>query len=692
MTAGLLGIVVCAGVGAVARAESNVEDLRRALQDLNVWGGDSANARAWRHFLRTEELQAQLDRGAQADRAVVAEILGRFRSDVPGLTHARFARVARELAAWASGLKISSPEQLAAQALADKAAFRPLGADQLQRRAQQTRAALRELDAFLASSGEANRQAWKTYLQWDQIERQVQPGVDPDPAVLEAVGARYYAGAPGLELAPFVKVRDALRALHAVRLARDEAQLRQQYDAQLERLAGLLTDHAAAPTAEKSQAIGAALAWLEEMGQTPALAAAVRQTYSRPNLLVRVSERLVAAGIQDEVDDVAPVADTILGTKIQGTGRTVGQVSAYLTPTQDRAAVDILLAGTTTTNTIGRNGPVSIHSSGLTTVSGRKRLLIDTVGIQSQAATAECTTRTNIGSISAGSRMGSRMIERFAWRRASKQKPRAEWVAARHAEQRVTRRMDQRSQKLLSDANRAYLRDLKQPLERRGAFPARLNFSSTSDHLYLTALQAGPAQLAAPSAPPDLTGDTDLTVRLHESLVNNSAEAALAGMTLTDERLVQLLEDAKREVPAELQIGPEKDPWSITFAWQQPVTVVFHGDQVVVSVRGRRFSRGDQQLNKLMNISATYRLEKTPTGARLVRQGDVDVNYPGREDQRQGVREVAFKTFMRTKFDALFKPEIVGEGITLPGRWEKAGKLQLHELVAQNGWLSLGWQ
>ena len=46
---------------------------------------------------------------------------------------------------------------------------------------------------------------------------------------------------------------------------------------------------------------------------------------------------------------------------------------------------------------------------------------------------------------------------------------------------------------------------------------------------------------------------------------------------------------------------------------------------------------------------------------------------------------------MREKFEALFKPEFDTKGIALPGRWEKAGKLHLEHLAAQNGWLSLTW-
>jgi hypothetical protein len=49
------------------------------------------------------------------------------------------------------------------------------------------------------------------------------------------------------------------------------------------------------------------------------------------------------------------------------------------------------------------------------------------------------------------------------------------------------------------------------------------------------------------------------------------------------------------------------------------------------------------------------------------------------------------KAFMKRKFDGLFKPEIVSEGLVLPERWKSIGKLQLQQLGCDQSWLALGW-
>jgi hypothetical protein len=217
-----------------------------------------------------------------------------------------------------------------------------------------------------------------------------------------------------------------------------------------------------------------------------------------------------------------------------------------------------------------------------------------------------------------------------------------------------------------------------------------LQFRSTADEVSVTALQAGAGQLAASGPPPAAAADHDLLVRFHQSLVNNATATVMSGMTLTDERLVQLIKRRGGEVPEELQPGPDKDPWSIGFDYTEPVSVTF-GDAVIrVAIRGRRFTRGDQPLNELLEISANYAIELGERGAKLVRQGDVNVEFP-RSQGRLSTRQIAYKTFMRRKFGALFKEEYVAEEAKLPERLAKAGPLRVGQISADDGWLTVAW-
>jgi hypothetical protein len=67
----------------------------------------------------------------------------------------------------------------------------------------------------------------------------------------------------------------------------------------------------------------------------------------------------------------------------------------------------------------------------------------------------------------------------------------------------------------------------------------------------------------------------------------------------------------------------------------------------------------------------------------------VQVDFVGR--QSLSTSDIAMKSFMKKKFDGLFKPEIVSEGLVLPERWKNMGKLQLQQLGCDNAWVALGW-
>jgi hypothetical protein len=327
---------------------------------------------------------------------------------------------------------------------------------------------------------------------------------------------------------------------------------------------------------------------------------------------------------------------------------------------------------------------VVIHSTGYADLAGSKRIEVDAEGIHSRPARASAATYTSINDIS----HRIQVIERIAWKQARRQKARAEGIASSRAASRLAQQMNQRAHEMLAEPRDTFATKFRYPLLRRGEFPQMFELATTTDRINVRMLQANMFQLAAPSSPPEIEAH-DVDVRLHESFVGNFSEAMIGGFELTDERLVEILEENNREVPDELLIDPSKDPWSITFANQQPVRVEIGDQRLKVTIRGRRFTRGEQVVSAEMDIWAVYLLERTAEGATLTREGEVQAEYT--KGGFENAAQIAIKTLMRRKFDALFKTEIAGEGINLGGRWDEAGTLKLAHLDASSGWLSLGW-
>jgi hypothetical protein len=562
--------------------------------------------------------------------------------------------------------------------------FQPITAQEVAVAKGELQAAVADLDALLKRSPPETDAGWRKFLRWDDLQSQLR-AEGPDTKNAEAVLDKLSANAVGLETSRFARVRHALRNYLNLATAAADAKLQDTYGTQVTDLAAKLESYDKTGAGDDALAINRALGWLRRGRQAAQLVDAVQAKYGKPNLVGTVSQHFLAAGIEEDIEQDQAVSDVILGTSLSGTAHMVGRTRVEIPSNEQHAQFDILLTGQANSNTVGHNGPVTIYSTGATTISGRKSLYMNDLGLTATPANATCATASSINGISAR----CRLIEKIAWKRAGQQQGQAEQIASSHAAWRVQGQMDDRAANLITNANKDYVEKVRNPLARRDGLPRSLRFRSQPDKLQMIALEQSPMQLGAPSDPPAPKMAYDVTLQAHESAVVNYGEAILGGVTLTDERLEKIIrDDLAAEVPEELKITPDKDPWSITFTNEVPVRAVF-GETVSLAIRGRRFTRGDQAINEPIEISAIYKVEKTDKGTKLTRQGEVAVKFLQRE--RLGAPQIAFKTFLTRKFEALFKPEIVSEGIVLRGQFAKAGKLRIQEMSMGKGWAVLGW-
>lgn len=567
-----------------------------------------------------------------------------------------------------------------------KAGFKPVTPDDVAAAKSTLQAKLNSLQSLLSNGSSENEQAWKDYLRWDDLQAQLS-AENPDMRTLEEIYLKYKGSYAGLDKKQVVSARQALRTYINLAYFVQVDQYKQQFDMQLKTLADAVKRYTDMATGDDARAIGAILGWLEQGEQVPAALKTIRNKLDQPNLYASVSRDLIAGGISRPVDQVNPVHEIILGTDVHGTAHMVGDVDVNLVPSKDKGLIELSLTGTVTSDNVGVNGPATIYSTGHSTIGASKLLTVDKDGLTPNPAVAHADTSTTFNAICAK----LRLVQKIATKRAYQQKSQAEAIASDRTEFRIQNRFDDETKDLVADANTRLQEKLYRPLIGRDEFPDEVNVSTTTEHLNLEVMQASQSQLAAPGpAPASEDEAADLTLKLHESIVNNYGETFLAGVKLTDERLVEILTERDAEVPEELQITPDTDPWSITFDYKSPIQVVFDNDTVKIGIRGRQFTRGDNEVNRTIAISADYKIEKGESGTLLTRTGDVVVDFPTQE--RLGPLDLTAKTFLRKKFEAVFKPEIVGEGIKLEGEWEKAGTLRISSLAVTPGWFVGSWR
>ncbi len=722
ITSGMLLIAALLG-GRPVWADSPTASaaVQESLEAMQRYVRDDANGRRWKAFLRSDELTAELAKGAAADRAVLDGVLAKYSGREYGLDRPAFVAVKTALTAWIAELEqpaaaqpapvqpVPAPEQpvnLAAAAREAKSSFAPVTTQQAMQAKVELAAAVRDLERWLFRSGAATAEGWKRYLGWSDLENVVAQDGPPDDAAVGRLVSKLTANKDGLEMSYFRRVRAALENHASTAIAAANAKLQEETGQQLDQLAAAIEAYDKNPaSSDDALAIGRALDWLASSGQAGPLAESIRHRYGQPNLYGSVSQRLAAVGMEQDVDKVTGVRENILGTDIHGTARMTGRTTLTLLENPDAATFNIFLGGTAVSNNIGYNGPVTVHTTGVTSVAGNKQLQMTADGLIAFHAGANCRTSTNIYSLSAR----HRLIEKVGWRRAAQQKPQAEAIASVRAARRVSAQMDQEAAPMVAEQNERFHEKFKKPLVRRNAFPADLTFSSSPERAFVRMLHAASGRVAAPVAPPEHEGTHDVALRMHESLPVNMGEAVLGGVELTDVRLEKLIkDDLKAELPEELRVtladgtlDPDKEPWSIIFAKELPVRARFQDGGLWMAIRADGFTRGEGDtpgtykpaITELVEISAAYKIEKTDVGATLRRDGDVVIRFPSRANPDQiTVRDNAIVTFMRRKFRNMFKEEFAGQGIKLKDRWEKAGTLKLAEIKSNAAWLTLGWQ
>jgi hypothetical protein len=596
-------------------------------------------------------------------------------------------------------------EQLPAAAREAAKNFRAIGAQDIAKQRAELAKAMSNLDAFLRTGAPYKSVGWKRYLQWDDLLAAVKGEQAPPAEAIYKILGKLRANQTGLERNEFTQLRDALAEYASMEEAAGDSSLKNEYAKRMEDLATKLDAYLKNRSdTDAALSIGQTVGWLQDNRQAPALVSAVRRAFSRPNFFGYASRKFAAAGVERDINQVNAISDNIMGTSLQGSAHMVGHTTLALNENPNIASMSILLGGTAWSNNVGYNGPVTIYSTGTTSISGRKTVWMDAMGMHEYAAQASCGTHSNINNICA--KCG--LIENIAWKRAGGQKAEGEAIASQHAASRVAGQMDSEGGRLIREKNTDYVNKFRNPLLRKGEFPEELNFSTTRDRVEVRMLQESSAMISAPDEPPGFSREFDLAARAHESVVTNFGQGVLGGYELTDLRVEKLYkEDLKAEVPEELQVtrpdgtlDPDKEPWSMVFAEHLPVRARFAQGGVWMGIRVERFNRGEDApgkykpaTNELVEISAQYKIEKTNQGATLRRDGDVKVRFPDRANPDQiTLRDNAIVTFIRRKFRSMFKEEFKGEGLMLKGEWAKAGRLQLSEIESNDAWIRLGWE
>lgn len=582
-------------------------------------------------------------------------------------------------------------ERLAAEAVRENATFRAPGDDALATAASGLRSALPALDGLLARS--RSGPGWREYLDWPALQQQAASGTAADPAALRRLEKLLGATETGLDMPEFVRVRKAVtRYAEAADAARGSGATR--FGQRLDALAAALSSAASDGRAESLAPVPLILERLAESGQSGRIVPAVRGLMGRPNILLAVHEDLLAGAVNRPVHMTSPIDEVVLGTRVRGDGVTSGSVRLDFVPCRDRAAFDLVLAARNVSSTRGSQGPVTVHTRGVTDVGARRRIFVDEAGVTAAAVEASASTDTDITGIGVSARCGKRLIRRIAERKIAQTKPRAEAVAERRARDKTRESFTEQTQPALAQFQEQFESRVRRPLRARGLYPEMLHINTSDSELAITARKAIATQLAAGSHPPAADAGNLVTARIHESAVNNVLEDQFGGRRFTHLDVERLAREMKAAPPESLAQEDQKE-WAVTFSKHRPITLSADDGRVKLMIRGDKFVSGEREFPG-MDIWVTYALGSAPFGKVLVREGDVQIYPPGFKPgggEKLTMAETSLRRILQKRFDKVFKSVIEIPDIPLQGEMASAGPLTLTQLESRrDGWVAAGWR
>lgn len=545
--------------------------------------------------------------------------------------------------------------------------------------------ALRNLESFLATSPEEGPK-WRDFLKLDSAVATLAEG-EPNLGLLNEVEKRFRQNYVGLEMPQFTQARDAMARY--VRSQRFAAKPDSTLTILRNRLQRLL-EQARVPDSfndvSNQHGLAQTISYLHDSNQAPELVSAFRNLYSHPNARVVLGRDVVEGRFSRLVNEYNPINEMILGTTVRGQGYLTGKVSPHLLDSPSQAALRLHLFGDFQGISRGYNRSVVLNTSSQADITATESIALTEAGLVSLGDTsADANLRTRINSIE----HRLKIVRKIAAKEAAKRKPQADRVSLFRLENRVRRQFHEQLATQLADANLRLQDTAKTELSRLGIpRPHRTSWSTADVMALIWNVQNG-TQLAAPGPCTLPLSTQGISFQVHQSMVGNLLDPVLAGRVIRSEDMdgyISQFGEAAKRIPRKEDDGP----WSITLQGFQPVEILLDDSLVRFRVRISRLDREDKSLDAA-TVDAAYRVEVSEGRIQLHREGDVNITFS--DSQQKGVYAVALRTFLKGKFDQLFRPQLLDEPLNWSEKLpDQLKDLRLADLTIDNGWMQARFQ
>eukprot|EP00913_Durusdinium_trenchii_P005630 g5248.t1 len=273
-----------------------------------------------------------------------------------------------------------------------------------------------------------------------------------------------------------------------------------------------------------------------------ALADAMRSHYVNYNFRVYMSEQFMNRTIGETRTERRPVSDYILGASVSGNSVTSARVTIDLKENRNGAKMDIVLNGRVWSNTVGVTDQATVWTSGNHTFNARQGVIFDgdrlyktgrpRIGVNANNTTTGISTKYSNFPI-----LGS-FAQRIASDKVAEKRGQSEAITRQKITDQVLPEFRKEVGETIDKTNKSLADRVISKLQEADLMPETRSVRSTDHYLLLSGRVMTPRELSGSTTNPTELPGPGLTVRFHESVMNNAVDKInLAGRKMTSEEI-----------------------------------------------------------------------------------------------------------------------------------------------------------
>ena len=443
--------------------------------------------------------------------------------------------------------------------------------------------------------------------------------------------------------------------------------------------------------------VGTTLAWMELAGQSSEIITAIRRQHSLPNLEIDVAGSLLQQAVSREIAQNERVDDLVLGRLIRGFATSNGNVKLHLMDDPNQIHASVQLQGSINSDTYSRSGPFTAYAGATGQYEARRSFFANVGGFFA----GDVYGAANINSYFKSIDSNMRLVKKIALKTYAKTKLRSEAISSKRLEDRIVDQFSDETDGAAKDGKKQFKKLTKRQASEASVLPSLYLYSS-NNKIHVVGKKSTLFDLAAPIAPVRSSYlQSDISVRLHETMLSNFVSPLFASRTFSNEQITEKLSEFVSDLKQPESEATKDESFSISFDPSRPIQFEFDDNLVAVTISGRRFKQGKNSITGSLQIRIQFKLIRGSDNVIRFKQfGDVAVDFG--DPDRKNAKLVAFRSFLEDRLN-----EVIGQNeaisLELPNNLIPVDKidalkdvdlvkrLKLNQLRMKDGWLYVGW-